>query len=155
MKQRTKVLVVDDDPIVLEVTRERLVRAGYDVIIREDALGTSSAVSQENPDIVLLDVTMPGISGEALAKLLTQSPKRHSVSVVFHSSRDQAELDKLAEDCQALGAIQKTPSASIFQLQFERLLMVRRQQSGARPTKSGPRPAATGDVPAEPSSRKR
>jgi hypothetical protein len=37
MKRRTKVLVVDDDPIVLEVTRNRLVKAGYEVVTREDA----------------------------------------------------------------------------------------------------------------------
>jgi CheY-like chemotaxis protein len=156
MKQRTKVLVVDDDPIVLEVTRTRLQRSGYEVIVREDALGTSTAVAQENPDIVLLDVSMPGITGEALARLLSQGPKRHPVSVIFHSNRDQAELDKLAQDTKALGSIQKTPSTTIFQLQFERLVMQHRLQTGARGPKSDSRLIAAPSSEAPPSSgRKR
>ncbi len=137
VKPRTKVLVVDDDPVVLEVTKMRLTKAGYDVVTREDAVGTSTAVAQENPEIVLLDVSMPGISGEALAKLITQSHKRHSVAVIFHSTRDAVELQRLAQDCGALGAIQKTSSSSLFRIQFERLLLSRRAQGIGGPA-SGP-----------------
>jgi CheY-like chemotaxis protein len=155
MKQRTKILVVDDDPVALEVTRTRLVRAGYDVVTRETAIGTSVVVTQENPDIVLLDVTMPGISGEALAKLLTGGPKRQNFSIVFHSNRDQVELDQLAQQCRALGSIQKTSSASIFQLQFERLIMRHRQSVATQSRTDGARPAPrVGEAP-EPGGRKR
>jgi CheY-like chemotaxis protein len=41
-RKRGKVLVVDDDPVILEVIKERLDAAGYDVYVRADALGTSS-----------------------------------------------------------------------------------------------------------------
>jgi DNA-binding NtrC family response regulator len=153
MKRRTKVLVVDDDPIVLEVARTRLTRAGYDVVTREDALGTSTAVAQESPDVVLLDIAMPGISGEALARLIAQNQKKHPVSVIFHSSREQADLDKLAEDCQALGSIQKTSSASMFQIQFERLLLQRKRRDA---TSSPDLPAITAaEAESIASSRKR
>lgn len=131
MKRRTKVLVVDDDALVLEVTRTRLVALGYDVVTREDAVGTTAAVAREDPDVVLLDVAMPGVSGEALAKLLANDPKRRRVAVIFHSARDDEELQRLAEQCHALGAIQKTPNASLFRLRFERLLMSRPPSSGA------------------------
>jgi two-component system alkaline phosphatase synthesis response regulator PhoP len=132
MKPKVKVLVVDDDPIVLEVTCARLQKAGYEALAREDALGTSTTVAQENPDVVLLDVTMPGISGEALARLLSQSSaKRQPVAVIFHSNRDQSELDQLARECKALGSIQKTSSTSMFLLQFERLLRLRVQPAQA------------------------
>jgi CheY-like chemotaxis protein len=137
MKRRPKVLVVDDDPISLEVTRTRLNKAGYDVVVREDALGTSTAIAQEEPEIVLLDVGMPGISGEALAKLITDNPKRSHISVIFHSARSAPELDALAEKCRVLGAIPKTSDASLFQLQFERLLLARRP-NGAPPSVPDP-----------------
>ena len=134
MTQRLKVLVVDDDPIVLEVTRARLSAAGYDVVIREDAVGTSNAVSQENPDVVLLDITMPGISGEAIAKLITHNPKRAAVAVIFHSTRGQAELDVLAKECRALGAIEKTSNSALFRLQFERILLSRYKRRETPPS---------------------
>ena len=69
MNRRT-VLVVDDDPIVLEVTRERLEGAGYIVYVREEALGTSQWSAEFQPDIVLLDVNMPALTGLDLAQLL-------------------------------------------------------------------------------------
>ena len=134
MNHRLKVLVVDDDPIVLEVTRARLEAAGYEVVIREDGVGTSNAVAQENPDVVLLDITMPGISGEAIAKLITHNPKRAAVSVIFHSTRGQAELDVLASECRALGAIEKTNNSALFRLQFERLVMSRYKRSYTPPS---------------------
>jgi DNA-binding response OmpR family regulator len=112
-----------------------LQRAGYDALGREDALGTAAAVAQETPDIVLLDVTMPGISGEALARLLNQGAKRQPVSIIFHSNREQAELERLAEQCKVLGAIQKTSSTPMFLLQFERLLRARTQLATARAEK--------------------
>src|SRR5262249_26271874 len=66
--RRMRFMVVDDDPVVLEVTRERLSFMGYDVIVRESALGTSAAILRERPDVVLLDVNMPSLSGEQLAQ---------------------------------------------------------------------------------------
>ncbi len=76
---RGTVLVVDDDPIVLEVTRERLEGAGYVVHIREEALGTSQWTAEFQPDIVLLDVNMPALTGLDLAQLLQEatSHQRH------------------------------------------------------------------------------
>jgi CheY-like chemotaxis protein len=141
MKRRTKVLVVDDDALVLEVTRTRLVNLGYDVVTREDAVGTTAAVAREEPDVILLDVSMPGVSGEALAKLLANDPKRKRLSVIFHSARDDEELQSLATQCRALGAIQKTSNASLFRLRFERLLLSRSPSSASmRAVKEEPPP---------------
>jgi PleD family two-component response regulator len=44
-RKRGKVLVVDDDPVILEVVRERLDAAGFDVYVREEALGTNNPIS--------------------------------------------------------------------------------------------------------------
>lgn len=65
-RKRGKVLVVDDDPVTLEVVRERLSEAGYDVFVRADAIGTSQWVAREQPDFILLDVMMPALGGGEL-----------------------------------------------------------------------------------------
>ena len=122
MRRRGKVLVVDDDPIVLEITRDRLTKAGYFVVTRDQALGTSTAILQEEPDVILLDVTMPGLSGEALARLISQNPKHQKMAIVFHSGGTPGDLNSLVQRSGALGCIQKTGDESMFRLQFDRLL---------------------------------
>ena len=65
MKNKGKVLVVDNDPIVLGVTRARLESAGYQVVTRDKAPGTSRAILEEDPDVVLLG-SQPSSAGTAV-----------------------------------------------------------------------------------------
>jgi CheY-like chemotaxis protein len=132
LKRRGKILV-DDDPIVLEITRDRLQRAGYFVITRDQALGTSTAISQEEPDVVLLDVSMPGLSGEALARIIGQNPRHERTAIIFHSGGEPADLQTLVARTGAVGSIQKTSDASLFRLQFDRLLALWRARTGYAP----------------------
>src|SRR5687767_1271098 len=91
-RRRGKVLVVDDDPVILEVVRERLEAAGFDVYVREDALGTSQWVAREQPDFILLDVMMPALSGGELGQLLKRSTATNQTAVILHSSMTAASL---------------------------------------------------------------
>ena len=91
-RRRGKVLVVDDDPIILEVVRERLDAAGFDVYVRADALGTSQWVAREQPDFILLDVMMPALGGAELGLLLKRSHTTNQTAVILHSSMTAAAL---------------------------------------------------------------
>jgi DNA-binding response OmpR family regulator len=117
---RGKVLVVDDDIVALEVAKERLERAGFTVITRSTALGTSACIKKEKPKCVLLDVQMPGLSGDALAKLLQGASVPSSV--ILHSASDRAALTSLASSCGAVGVIEKTDDDRYFLAQFENCL---------------------------------
>jgi CheY-like chemotaxis protein len=120
-RRRGKVLVVDDDPIILEVVRERLDQAGYDVYVRVDALGTSQWVAREQPDFILLDVMMPALSGGELGQLLKRSNSTNQTAVILHSSMAAASLQDVIERTGAIGAIGKTHDGEKFVLDFERL----------------------------------
>ena len=120
-RRRGKVLVVDDDPIILEVVRERLDEAGYDVYVRVDALGTSQRVAREQPDFILLDVMMPALSGGELGQLLKRSNSTNQTAVILHSSMAAASLQSVIERPGAIGAIAKTHDGAQFMLDFERL----------------------------------
>lgn len=120
-RRRGKVLVVDDDPIILEVVRERLDQAGYDVYVRVDALGTSQWVAREQPDFILLDVMMPALSGGELGQLLKRSNATNQTAVILHSSMAAASLQSVIERTGAIGAIGKTHDGAKFMLEFERL----------------------------------
>ncbi len=122
--KRGRVMVVDDDPVVLEVTRERLEAAGFEVTVRDASLGTSAAVLRERPDFLLLDVNMPALGGEALAKMLSRTTAEIGTGVILYSGGDPDKLAQLAHQTGALGAVHKTPHADVFMFQFERCVAI-------------------------------
>lgn len=126
---RGKVLVVDDDPIILEVVRERLSDAGFDVYVREEAIGTSQWVGREQPDFLLLDVMMPALSGGELGQLLKRSHATNQTAVILHSSMSLVELQPLVLRTGAIGAIGKTHDGPLFLAEFERLVAQFRARS--------------------------
>jgi len=67
-----RVLVVDDDPLVLAVARRTLMRAGYEVAIYEDARRVLSDVSSSHPFAVVADLNMPDMSGSELLGIVAQ-----------------------------------------------------------------------------------
>jgi DNA-binding response OmpR family regulator len=69
-----RVLVVDDDPTVSDVVRRYLERAGYAVTLAGDGPGALAAYSREQPDLVVLDLMLPGIDGlEVCRRLRTRA----------------------------------------------------------------------------------
>ena len=70
MRRRFRILVVDDEPDVLEMLRIMLTEKGFDVVVAQDALSGLRAAYQTHPDAILLDVMMPGVDGfEACRRL--------------------------------------------------------------------------------------
>lgn len=118
--------MVDDDPIILEVIRERLSEAGYDVHVRQDAIGTSQWVAREQPDYLLLDVMMPALGGGELGHLLRRSNATNQTAVILHSSMSPESLQPVIERTGAIGAIGKTHDSERFIGEFERLVQQHR-----------------------------
>ena len=76
-RRRAKVLIVDDSPIIRELAQHVLQEDGYEVIGLDSPTGFSRALVQEKPDIVLMDVSMPALSGDKLVEILWQPPVEH------------------------------------------------------------------------------
>jgi CheY-like chemotaxis protein len=109
-----KILVIDDDDDVLAVTRRLLERAGYDVATCSGRFGRLNQVLEHDPDLVLLDVNMPVVSGDDLHALMVDEPALRHVPVVFFSSNDENELRRLARRRGAAGYIPKSSLGSDF-----------------------------------------
>jgi CheY-like chemotaxis protein len=125
LPRKARVLVVDDDPVVLELVRGWLEDAGYAVEVRESALGTTQQVATEQPDVVLLDVMMPALSGGELAQLIRRHHRTSLAAVILHSSLEADELQSLVVKTGALGALSKTNDAERFVADFNRLMSSR------------------------------
>jgi CheY-like chemotaxis protein len=72
---KRRILIVDDEPDIAEVMGDRLAANGYDVQIVASARACYAAIGERRPDLVLLDIQMPEISGmEALVELKASHP---------------------------------------------------------------------------------
>jgi len=92
MKQRKKIMIIDDNEEVLQVTRDLLEHEGYDVVTHRYALGATSAIRANQPDLVLLDINMPALSGETLAPIIRSNVHTGRVPILFYSSNDEDSL---------------------------------------------------------------
>lgn len=103
------ILVVDDDHLTREVVVATLTRAGHVVHTHDSGFGLAIAVHTCRPDVVLLDVNMPGLSGtrslEAAASL--DAAYRLETRVLLHSGTPIEELRTLASCVGAHGVLAK------------------------------------------------
>ena len=78
----SRILVVDDDPGVRELLQDYLKSRGYTVETVADGLSTLEAVRRDPPDLLLLDLMMPGMNGMEVLRKLPSSAKDMTVIVV-------------------------------------------------------------------------
>jgi CheY-like chemotaxis protein len=105
--RRRKVLVVDDSEIVREMVSIELEERGYTVVAMASPIGFTAALKREQPDLVLMDVSMPALQGDKLVDLANRSGGP-GCPIVLHSDRPEAELRELVKGCGAHGYIRKT-----------------------------------------------
>jgi CheY-like chemotaxis protein len=117
-----KILVVDDSDLCRDLTKMMLEGFGYEVVTLESGLGLSRALGREKPDLVLLDVSMPAVSGNQIVEV-TRQHKLHRCPIVLFSDRPTGELSALARDCGAAGFIPKTSNAHALAQSVGRFLM--------------------------------
>jgi len=78
-----KVLVVDDEPDVLTLTKLILEGAGISVITASNGKEALQKAEDEKPNLILLDVVMPGKSGFEVCKILKSQPQTRSIPVII------------------------------------------------------------------------
>jgi CheY-like chemotaxis protein len=98
-----RILAVDDDRSVLYLEEEILKGAGYAVTTAYDGISAIALLSQQEFDLVLLDVMMPGIDGFEVSRTFRQMDGSDKVPVVFVTARDDAET--MREGFQAGGTL--------------------------------------------------
>jgi two-component system phosphate regulon response regulator PhoB len=89
------ILVVEDEPAILELLKVNLADAGYDVRAAPDAEAAQAAVNTALPDLVLLDWMLPGQSGLAFAKQLRADSRTRELPIIMVTARSD-ESDKVA-----------------------------------------------------------
>jgi DNA-binding response OmpR family regulator len=80
-----EILIVDDDPEIVEMTELLLQRAGYCVRTAHEGDGALAEVRANAPDLVLLDINMPGMNGWEVLRLLKEDELTRGIPVIMFS----------------------------------------------------------------------
>ena len=106
-ENKIRVLVVDDDVDQLMLLERTLNAYGFEVRTHRSSLGVSNLVRNANPDLVLLDVNIPALSGDkVLALARNQAPT--TTRFILYSASDESKLRSLALASGADGYISKS-----------------------------------------------
>jgi twitching motility two-component system response regulator PilH len=89
-----KILLVDDSKTELHFLSDLLVKRGFRVRTAENGEEAMRRMNEETPDLVLMDVVMPGQNGFQLTRAITRDPRWTAVPVIMCTSKNQ-ETDKV------------------------------------------------------------
>ena len=81
-----KILVVDDDPFICKLYELFLREEGYKTITAGNGLDALSALTEEQPDLVILDVMMPILDGMEVARQMRQNPDTEKIPILLVSA---------------------------------------------------------------------
>jgi CheY-like chemotaxis protein len=102
-----KILVIDDSPTVIMKLRMVLGKAGYQVSVLDMIINLGSALRDDPPDLIILDLHMPALSGDRVAECIRKIGG-DSIPILIYSSAPTDELIKNRESIQAAGFVRKS-----------------------------------------------
>jgi twitching motility two-component system response regulator PilH len=84
-----KILVVDDSPTEVHLLKAALQKGGHGVITATNGVEAIETARNEKPDVILMDVVMPGINGFQATRQITQNPETKHIPVIVVSNKSQ------------------------------------------------------------------
>jgi DNA-binding response OmpR family regulator len=103
----SKILVIDDLPENVFLLQDRLEREGYEIITSYDGKSGIEKAIKEIPDLILLDVMMPDITGIEACKTLVQNPITRNIPIILVTAKSGAEDTKEGLEAGAFDYIKK------------------------------------------------
>ena len=122
---RSKILVVDDTEPNLRLLRALLTGAGYEVVTAGCGVEGVAAAARENPDLILLDIMMPDITGFEVCQRLRAAPDTRQTPIVFLTALHEMEDHMRAVDVGGDDVLTKPINKLELLLRVKSLLRVR------------------------------
>jgi len=102
-----RILVADDEPDLLNAAKIMLERGGYQVIEAKDGDEALEKVHSEWPDLIILDVVMPGKTGTEVCRILKDDPQTSSIPILMYTVLGREADSKISEEAGADGHLIK------------------------------------------------
>lgn len=120
--KKKKILFIEDEPDQIMMITLRLGRHGYEVVSSLNGEEGLAMAVRERPDLILVDVIMPGLDGFEVCRRLRKDPATKHIPII---STTAAGVDDVEEQCRAAGAddcIRKPYDSSDLLVKMQRLL---------------------------------
>lgn len=88
---KKKILIIEDEIDILNMVKMRLEASGYEVIAAQDGNTGYSKAKSDNPDLIILDLMLPGIDGYQVCRLLKFDEKYRHIPIIMLTARSQQE----------------------------------------------------------------
>jgi two-component system, OmpR family, phosphate regulon response regulator PhoB len=134
----SKILIVEDDPDIRELLRFNLEKAGYTLLLAEDGEQALELARKHTPDIILLDLMLPGVDGLEVCRTLKKDPELQRLPIIMVTAKGE-ELDRVVG--LELGAddyVVKPFSLREVSLRIRKLLDRKEKQAASAVLKAGP-----------------
>lgn len=82
-----RVLIADDDQVTCDLLSFKLTRAGYSVLTAGDGAAALAQILEDPPDLAILDVMMPGLSGFDVLRKVRQNPATANMAIILLTAR--------------------------------------------------------------------
>ena len=89
-----RILIVDDSPTERHVLNDLLTKAGFEVVASDSGEDAIHKSKQAKPDLILMDVVMPGLNGFQATRAISRDPETKSIPIILCTSKS-AETDKI------------------------------------------------------------
>ena len=118
-----KIMIVDDEPDVVYVIEQNLLKEGYKVVKCYDGLDALAKVGSEKPDLILLDIMMPKLDGHAVNSRLKENPATASIPVIVITAHGNLrKLLQVRDELAVSGYFEKPFPVSLLKEKIKELL---------------------------------
>jgi DNA-binding response OmpR family regulator len=119
---RKKILIIDDNPAVCNMLEMLLKDNHYSTVTAQDGLDGLYKAKQERPDLILLDVILPGMDGFKVCRIIKFDPQLKKIPVLILTSRMAEEDRETGFQCGADGYLMKATGTDTILKEIKKLL---------------------------------
>ena len=138
-----KILIADDEPGVVKILAMRLRANGYQVIAAYDGAETAELAHREKPDLIILDIKMPGIDGYTVFEDLKASANTMSIPIIFFSALPPEQVQEKVAQLGADGFVSKSADPDEILAKIREILGELKSQPKKQNSEHQPQSAAT------------
>jgi len=128
-ESKPRILLVDDEPSILKTVGKWLEVSGYEVMVAVDGEHALERAKTERPDLIVLDLMLPKLSGLKVCGLLKQDAQYQQIPIIIFTGKDQVVDDDACRSCGADGYVTKTQGTMVLLEQIRTLLKPRSSDS--------------------------